>query len=139
MKLDHRVRMSQRMIRRAFLDLLKKKPVQNITVKEVCEEAGIHRGHFLCSIIKICTIFCTRSKTSDQKSGKCFRAFALLCQYGSSADHYRSVSASTGKCRSLFCHFGKSRRRRVCSQASGDWTRTLRQSLFQILSECQPF
>ena len=46
MKLDHRVRMSQRMIRRAFLDLLKKKPVQNITVKEVCEEAGIHRGTF---------------------------------------------------------------------------------------------
>ena len=46
MKSDHRVRMSQRMIRRAFLDLLKKKPIQNITVKEVCEEAGIHRGTF---------------------------------------------------------------------------------------------
>lgn len=46
MKTDHRVRMSQRMIRRAFLDLLKQKPMQRITVKEVCEEAGIHRGTF---------------------------------------------------------------------------------------------
>ncbi len=34
------------LIRGAFTDLLRQKPIQNITIKELCERAGINRGTF---------------------------------------------------------------------------------------------
>lgn len=34
------------LIRGAFTDLLRQKPIQNITIKELCERAGIKRGTF---------------------------------------------------------------------------------------------
>ena len=37
---DHRVRVTQRLIREAFTDLLKQKPIQSISIKELCERAG---------------------------------------------------------------------------------------------------
>lgn len=43
---DHRTRITRMLIRRAFLDLLAQKPIQSITVKELCAAAGIHRGTF---------------------------------------------------------------------------------------------
>ena len=43
---DHRTRVSRLLIRRAFMDLLKRKPIQNITVKELCDTAGINRSTF---------------------------------------------------------------------------------------------
>ena len=43
---DHRVRVTQRLIREAFTDLLKQKPIQSISIKELCERAGINRGTF---------------------------------------------------------------------------------------------
>ncbi len=43
---DHRVRVTKMMIRRAFTELLQKKPIQGITVQELCKLAGINRGTF---------------------------------------------------------------------------------------------
>ena len=43
---DHRVRVTRMLIRSAFTELLKQKPIQSITVKELCEKAGINRGTF---------------------------------------------------------------------------------------------
>lgn len=43
---DQRVRMTKLLIRRAFTDLLRQKPMQSISVKELCEAAGINRGTF---------------------------------------------------------------------------------------------
>lgn len=43
---DHRVRVTKMLIRRAFTDLLRKKPIQSISVKELCTAAGINRGTF---------------------------------------------------------------------------------------------
>ena len=45
-KLDHRVRVTQTLIRKAFTDLLAKKPIESISVKELCQAAGINRGTF---------------------------------------------------------------------------------------------
>lgn len=44
--LDQRVRVTRMLIRRSFLELLKQKPIQNISVREICEAAGINRGTF---------------------------------------------------------------------------------------------
>lgn len=43
---DQRVRMTRMLIRKAFTELLNRKPIQSISVKELCELAGINRGTF---------------------------------------------------------------------------------------------
>ncbi len=43
---DHRVRVTKMLIRRAFTDLLRQKPIQSISIKELCTAAGINRGTF---------------------------------------------------------------------------------------------
>ncbi|MDO5602967.1 MAG: TetR/AcrR family transcriptional regulator C-terminal domain-containing protein [Oscillospiraceae bacterium] len=43
---DHRTRVTKMLIRRAFTTLLKQKPIQSISITELCEEAGINRGTF---------------------------------------------------------------------------------------------
>lgn len=45
-KLDHRYRVTRMLIRRAFTDLLGQKPIESISVKELCAAAGINRGTF---------------------------------------------------------------------------------------------
>lgn len=46
MSADHRVRVTHRLIREAFSRLLAQKPIQSISIKELCELAGINRGTF---------------------------------------------------------------------------------------------
>ena len=46
MKEDHRRRVTRMLIRRAFTELLRQKPIQSISVKELCTQAGINRGTF---------------------------------------------------------------------------------------------
>lgn len=46
MKNDLRVRYTQKVIQEAFWKLLREKPLAKITVKEVCDLAGINRGTF---------------------------------------------------------------------------------------------
>ena len=43
---DHRTRVTRMLIRRAFMSLLAQKPIQSISVKELCERAGINRSTF---------------------------------------------------------------------------------------------
>ncbi len=43
---DQRVRITKTMFQDAFLRLLAVKPVQSITIKELCEAAGVNRGTF---------------------------------------------------------------------------------------------
>lgn len=43
---DHRVRVTRELIRKAFMTLLEEKPIDGITIKALCEQAGINRGTF---------------------------------------------------------------------------------------------
>ena len=45
-KTDARIRYTQRILKESFLKLLKQKPVNKITVKEVCELAELNRATF---------------------------------------------------------------------------------------------
>ena len=56
-KNDHRTRVTKMLIRKAFTDQLRQKPIQSITVKALCDAAGINRGTFT----RITTIFTTCS------------------------------------------------------------------------------
>ena len=50
---DHRSRITRLLIRRALTELLRQKPLQSITVKELCEVAGINRGTFYAHYIDL--------------------------------------------------------------------------------------
>lgn len=52
-KEDQRVRITKTMIRDAFIGLLSQKPLQNITVKELCENAQVSRGTFYLHYLDI--------------------------------------------------------------------------------------
>ncbi len=41
-----RVRVTKQLLRNAFTELLMEKPIQNITVRELCEKASLNRGTF---------------------------------------------------------------------------------------------
>lgn len=43
---DHRTRVTKTLISGAFLSLLQSKPIQSISIRELCAEAGINRGTF---------------------------------------------------------------------------------------------
>ena len=43
---DHRTRVTKMLIRRALTELLQKKPIQSISITELCQRAGINRGTF---------------------------------------------------------------------------------------------
>lgn len=43
---DHRTRVTRLLIRKAFLELLSRKPIQSISIKELCDLAGVSRGTF---------------------------------------------------------------------------------------------
>lgn len=45
-QIDHRIRITKMLIQKSFLKLLMEKPASAITVKELCEDAGINRGTF---------------------------------------------------------------------------------------------
>ena len=45
-KPDQRTRLTRMLLRKALTSLLGRKPIQSISVKELCEEAGINRGTF---------------------------------------------------------------------------------------------
>ena len=43
---DHRTRVTRMLIRKAFTELLRQKPIQDISIRELCAAAGINRGTF---------------------------------------------------------------------------------------------
>ncbi len=45
-KEDHRIRVTRAIIKDAFVSLLKKRPIKDISVKELCAEANINRSTF---------------------------------------------------------------------------------------------
>ena len=45
-KTDARIRYTQRILKESLLTLLKQKPINKITVKEVCERAELNRATF---------------------------------------------------------------------------------------------
>lgn len=45
-KADQRTRLTRMLLRKALTELLQQKPIQSITIKELCAAAGINRGTF---------------------------------------------------------------------------------------------
>lgn len=46
MKDDHRVRLTKMLLHDSMLELMKDRPAGKVTVKELCEKAGVNRATF---------------------------------------------------------------------------------------------
>lgn len=44
--MDRRVKYSLMVIKKSFINILKQKPISNITIKEICEDADVNRSTF---------------------------------------------------------------------------------------------
>lgn len=72
---DHRTRVTRMLIRRAFTDLLRQKPIQSISIKELCAVAGINRGTFYSHYSDIYDLL---HKMEEEMTGDFLRALEPL-------------------------------------------------------------
>ena len=79
---DYRVRVTQKLIREAFTGLLKQKPIQSISIKELCELAGINRGTFYAHYRDIYDL---REKIEDEMYRDVLDALKPLLDEGAGA------------------------------------------------------
>lgn len=76
---DHRIRVTKMLIRRAFTELLAQKPIQSISIKELCERAGINRGTFYSHYEDI---YGLRSQIEEEMFGEFTQALEKLLDTG---------------------------------------------------------
>ena len=72
---DHRTRVTKMLIRRAFTDLLRVKPVQSISIKELCEKAGVNRGTFYAHYASVHDLLMQMEDECSARSTKCSPRF----------------------------------------------------------------
>lgn len=92
---DQRVRLTKMLLRRALTELLKQKPVQSISVKELCEKAGIHRGTFYAHYTDI---FDLLSQVEDEMMQDFRMALGPLLEAEKGDLTARSVTAGIFRC-----------------------------------------
>ena len=87
-KMDARKRYTQMVLKQSFLKLLKEKPVNRITVKEVCALAQLNRATFYAHYSKVITCFCCKTDKSNIFTRYCI----VICFF----HHYTIVIDSKG-------------------------------------------
>lgn len=107
-KNDARVRYTQHVLKESFLKLLKKKPVNKITVKEVCELSGLNRSTFY-SHYSDC--FALMEAIEDELLYDFEKALAGIKDYNVDdliAGIYAMIDRNEGACRALILNGGSS-------------------------------
>ena len=79
---DHRTRITKMLIRKALTDLMAYKPVTDISVKELCEKAGINRGTFYSHYTDIYDLL---EKIEEEMVGELINALKPLVEGGNAA------------------------------------------------------
>jgi AcrR family transcriptional regulator len=72
---DHRTRVTRMLLRSAFMTLLKEKPIENITIRQLCDLAGLNRGTFY---VYYRDIYDMRSKIEQEMFDEFKQAMAPL-------------------------------------------------------------
>ena len=92
---DHRIRVTKMLIRRAFTDLLSRKPIQSISVKELCALAGINRGTFYAHYTDIYDL---QEKLEDEMTLDFQKALDPLLHSGKEKPTPFAITAGIFKC-----------------------------------------
>lgn len=106
-KNDHRVKLTKLMIRQSFLSLLKEKPINKITVKELCEKAGINRATFYAHYEDI---YALMDETKNEIADSILSAVHTISSTASLsvffAEMCRVISEHRDSCEAIFGKYG---------------------------------
>ena len=92
---DHRVRVTKMLIRRAFTDMIGKMSIERISVKELCQRAGINRGTFYAHYTDIYDL---RDKLEQEMMADFQRALEPLQQTEVGMDMQLEISTAIFRC-----------------------------------------
>lgn len=92
---DHRVRVTKMLIRRAFTDMIGKMSIERISVKELCQRAGINRGTFYAHYTDIYDL---RDKLEQEMMTDFQRALEPLQQAEAGMDMQLEISTAIFRC-----------------------------------------
>lgn len=109
---DHRTRLTKTMITEAMTSLLKEKPIQEITVKELCERADINRGTFYLHYHDIYDLL-------EQIENNILLYLEKLFQENAVVDYETEKTGQNSFISSLFVFFEKNRQ--LCSILLGEY------------------
>ena len=131
---DYRVRVTKMLIRKEFTQLLKEKPVQSITVRELCERTGINRSTFYNHYQDVYDLL---EQIENEMLGETQRAPEKhFSRKRSDVDEpFRGdFPLSYGKLGHMRHHAGGKRRQAFPFQNVGNGQGKLREKLFTVLS-----
>ncbi len=92
---DHRVRVTNMLIRRALMELLKQKPLQSISIKELCEKAEINRGTFYAHYTDLYDLL---AKVEADMTEDLMHALEPLLNEDSGDQTYLKITAGVFRC-----------------------------------------
>lgn len=92
---DHRSRVTRMLIRRAFTQLLGSMPPERISVKLLCEQAGINRGTFYAHYDDVYDLL---GQLEEEMLEDLRRALAPLMPMGEAPDDLAAVTAAVFQC-----------------------------------------
>ena len=92
---DHRVRVTKMLIRRAFTDMIGKMSIERISVKELCQRAGINRGTFYAHYTDIYDL---RDKLEQEMMADFQQALEPLQQAEAGMDMQLEISTAIFRC-----------------------------------------
>ena len=109
---DHRTRVTKMLIRRAFTDLLRVKPVQSISIKELCEKAGVNRGTFYAHYASVHDLLKQMEDEMLAEIGEALARPAAAGRQGRilAAHFHRAFPVPEGQRRPVYCDTGRFRR-----------------------------
>ncbi len=90
---DQRVRITKMMIRDAFLHLLRQKPLNKITVRELCEQAQINRGTFYTHYMDVYDLM---EQTTNELLAEFRTALSAL------SEHANTLKSNYDICKAVF-------------------------------------
>lgn len=92
---DHRTRVTRMLIRRALMSLLAQKPIQSISVKELCELAGINRSTFYAHYTDLHDLL---QQIEDEMFADFEKALETLYQPGTAGPEPVAVTTEVFQC-----------------------------------------
>ncbi|MDR1628691.1 MAG: TetR/AcrR family transcriptional regulator C-terminal domain-containing protein [Oscillospiraceae bacterium] len=106
-KNDHRIKLTKMMIRQSFLSLLREKPINKITIKELCEKAGINRATFYAHYEDI---YALMDETKNELAESILHAVHEISSTALLSDFYaeicRTISEHRDSCEAIFGKYG---------------------------------
>jgi len=105
-KTNRRVRYTQMVIRQSFLELLETRPIEKITVTDICAKADINRGTFYAHYADPYDLLARIEQELLDKIARSLTGVSVATSRAVIRELLTVIREDPGLCRSLFSEFG---------------------------------